>query len=76
MFKLFVNKIYNTCLSYLLVRILSKNLTRKRKISKEDFAKELNKGIEIELKQFDNKAVAKSAAIDNLYENPNYYNEY
>ena len=76
MFKLFVKKTYNTCLRYLLVKILSMNLTKKRKISKKDFDEKLNKGIKIELMHFDNEAVAKDVAMDNLYENPNYYNKY
>jgi len=64
MFKLFVKKTYNTFLC-----------SMKRKISKEDFVTKLNRGIEIELKHFNNKAVAKDVATDNLYENPNYYNK-
>ena len=45
-------------------------------MSKEDFNRELIKGIEIEMKYIKNNAVAKDMALDNLRENLDYYNKH
>lgn len=72
MFKLFLKKICNKFFLCLSAKVPS----NRRKISKEDFNRELIKGIEIEMKYTKNNAVAKDMALDNLYENPDYYNKY
>jgi len=72
MFKLFVKKIYNK----FFLCLFAKGPSNRRKMSKEDFNRELIKGIEIEMKYIKNNAVAKDMALDNLRENLDYYNKY
>ena len=72
MFKLFLKKIYNK----FFLCLFAKGPSNRRKMSKEDFNRELIKGIEIEMKYIKNNAVAKDMALDNLRENLDYYNKY
>ena len=72
MFKLFVKKIYNK----FFLCLFAKGPSNRRKMSKEDFNRELIKGIEIEMKYIKNNAVAKDMALDNLRENLDYYNKH
>ena len=76
MFKSFITKIYNSLLTCFCINPTSNNIPSKRKLSKEDFDRELHIGIAIEMEHTKNRAVAKDIAMDHLHDNPDYYKKY